>query len=187
MDILHISDKSLTELEQLFACNIEDDDFYDVMAFNIERSKPGYWLEHINSLDPMRQRAATFGLGLSKAPRKQLTQALMALAESQNERIASQAVDSLRRLNVRRAKALVKRLMQHTSPYVRGAAIRFMAFALESEAIPVIAPCLHDSDPIVRQNAIDELSELCGDQVIALIPPEERRLPRGQAGGTSGN
>ncbi|OEC37070.1 hypothetical protein A7D27_25735 [Pseudomonas sp. 1D4] len=134
MDILQISDKSLTELEQLFACNIEDDDFYDVVAFNIERSKPGYWLEHINGLDPMRQRAATFGLGLSKAPRNQLTQALMALAESQNERIASQAVDSLRRLNVRRAKALVKRLMQHTSPYVS----RFMAFALESEAIPVI-------------------------------------------------
>ncbi|MBB4819690.1 HEAT repeat protein [Pseudomonas alcaligenes] len=171
MDTIYISDKSIIELENLFLCEINDDDFYDVIAFNIEQKKPGYWIENISRLDDNRQRAAAFSMGLSKAPKKLLSETLMQLIEHENEFVASTAIDSLRRLKSRKAKKHVLNLIKHSSPYVTGASLRFLAFAMKEKAIPIISPYLNHESPIVRQNAIDELSEIGGPKEISLIRP----------------
>ncbi|WP_369916636.1 HEAT repeat domain-containing protein [Xanthomonas sp. NCPPB 3005] len=61
--------------------------------------------------------------------------------------------------------------LQHPSPFVRGATLRFAKDRLGEEALPLLLRGLHDKDPIVRENAIDELDGLVSPDSADLIRP----------------
>jgi len=74
--------------------------------------------------------------------------------------VVAEAVDTLTTLGCRRTKESISSLLRHPSPYVRGSALRHFARRHPKEAVPLLERALHSKEPVVRQNAVDELDEL---------------------------
>lgn len=151
---INITGKSLIELLQLFFCNIEDDDdYYDVVSYNIAKNYPGHLEYLLNNLSGNRLRGAICGLGLANSNIKHIA----AYLNHEDERVICAAIDAARRLDPIDSWEKVKCFLSHDSPYVRGAAIRFARAALNINALPFLIHALDDSHEIVRENALDEL------------------------------
>lgn len=171
MQSLFIADKTIEELVRLFSCDIEnDDDFYDVIAYNIAQADPDYLLEHLPDYQGPRLRGAVFGLGLS--PRRNMRQgeALQSLLTHSDPTVAAEAIDALRHAEQTNAWPSVAPLLYHNTPLVKGAVARFARSALPlDQAFALLTGLLRDSDPIVRQSAIDELAILGDQRAVDLI------------------
>ncbi len=74
--------------------------------------------------------------------------------------VVAEAVDTVRLLGCRRAKERIAALGRHSSPYVRGSVLRYFARHHPKEAIPLLERALNSREPIVRQNAVDELDDM---------------------------
>ncbi|MGI9289412.1 MAG: HEAT repeat domain-containing protein [Pseudomonadales bacterium] len=160
METVYIADKSLTELESLFLCDVEDDDYYDVIAFNISQLDPRYLLNHIHEYNGSRLRAAIFGMGLGQNS-GQLNELLKSYLGNNNELVVAEAIDALRNLKNIYMWDEVKKLASHESSYVRGAVLRYVSHTLPNdEAYPILVAGLNDPHFIVRENSIDELARL---------------------------
>ena len=69
-------------------------------------------------------------------------------------------MDTLSHLECPSAEEEVYSLLAHDSPYVAGSALRFLARRLGKKAVPLLVQALQSEEPIVRQNAVDELDEM---------------------------
>lgn len=132
----------------------DDDDHYDRTAQRLASENPALLRKMIGQLPSRQLRAAIFGFG-TRGDNLGREIALSYL-EHADPLIAAEAIDALRRTDPA-AWPRVSGFLAHASPFVRGAALRFARAALGNEAVPVLAAALDDSDPIVRQNALDEL------------------------------
>jgi vesicle coat complex subunit len=74
--------------------------------------------------------------------------------------VVAEAVDLLNQLNDSKPRTAILRLIRHDSPYVVGAVLRYMARQYPHEAVSILHKALASKEPIVRQNAIDELDDL---------------------------
>jgi HEAT repeats len=162
MEQLYIADKSLEELEGLFACDIkDDDDFYQILAYNISQVAPDYLPRHIGAYTGSRLRGALFGLGCSPKKDDKLRDLVESFLHDPDPLIVAEAIDALRNSQNKGPWKDVAPLAQHDSPYVRGAVLRYARFVLPPEgSYPTLIAALSDDDPIVVQNALDELGEL---------------------------
>ncbi|HYT93731.1 MAG TPA: HEAT repeat domain-containing protein [Gemmataceae bacterium] len=134
-------------------------------------------LHHLPEDDEDRLRAVLFALSsvegdLRDQRRSQLEQFLLAVLADQRPLIVAAAVDGLTALDCADALDRVLPLLAHDSPYVVGSVLRFLARHHPEKARPALLLALKSAEPIIRQNAVDELDEL--DYVEAL--PALRRL-----------
>lgn len=169
LDTIYISGMSFEELLALFLCDVaDDDDFYDVLAYNLAKSHRQQVEGMLQSLSSKRLRAAICGLGLA-APYDNGSGAVVSrYITHSNALVVAAAIDALQRIgSVEWAE--VKPALQHPSAYVRGAALRFARSKLGAESVPVLIEGLRDSDAIVRQNALDELDGVATSQEIPHI------------------
>ncbi|AJQ97851.1 HEAT repeat domain-containing protein [Gynuella sunshinyii] len=166
MESLYIASFNLKELEQLFNCKIDDDDFYDVIAYQISQQAPEYLIQNIQNFSGSQLRGAIFGLGFTVVGSDEL---LLPFLTHGDPLVISSALDSLVRLNIQLKLDDLVFLQNHKSPYVRGAALRYLKVILPIDEIyRRLLEASKDDDAIVRQNVADELSELGLKEAIPL-------------------
>ena len=172
MERISLIGKSLDELVQLFSCEIkEDDDFYDTIAYNIAQFWPEYLLENIDSMDRFRKRSSIFGLGNSRKKTTSILGKIKSYLTAENPLLVAEAIDALKQLKEKELWNKIKSFLDHESPYVRGAVMRFAHFALGEESFDFLVSCLSDEHPIGIQNAIDELDDMGNPAAIEHIKP----------------
>lgn len=162
LEKLYIADKSVDELKQLFECEISnDDDFYDVIAYNIAKEDRDAILKIISTLDEKRLRAAIFGLGISEDT-EGVADVLVAFLNYKNPMIVAETLDALKNIKTKRELSEIDIYYKHESDYVRAAALRYIVACNESkdELENYFLGALKDDSPIVRQSAIDEIADL---------------------------
>jgi HEAT repeat protein len=97
---------------------------------------------------------------------------LLSYLHDRRATIIAQAIDGLTSENQRKAISQIMPLLQHTSPYVRGSALRFISkFSPPSQAFSLLIGALKDINFIVRENAADELGELGQVKAISYLKP----------------
>ncbi len=74
--------------------------------------------------------------------------------------VVAEAIDTLTKLGCRRVRQLIAALRRHASPYVQGSVLRYFARRHPKEAVPLLERALNSREPVVRQNAVDELDEM---------------------------
>ena len=173
VETVYIADKSLEELESLFACDIkDDDDFYQVLAYNISQVAPDYLPQHIGAYSGSRLRGALFGLGCAPEKDDKLRDLIKSFLHHPDPSVVAEAIDALKNAGNKDLWKDVASLAKHDSPYVRGAVLRYARFALPpEESYPMLINALSVDDPIVVQNALDELGELGKKEVRPQIRP----------------
>jgi HEAT repeat protein len=172
MEVVFVADKSLSELECLFACEIDDDDFYDVIAYNISQVAPDYLLQHMDQYLGPRLRGAVFGLGLSPTRTLAQKERLVSLLGHAEPLIIAEAIAALKNSDRKEYWSVVAPMSRHESPLVRGAVLRYARHALTShQAYLFLVAGLSDPDPTVRASAIDELGDLGDKEAITHIRP----------------
>jgi len=166
-------------LEELMKCFIdpgrekeipkeEGELWLDEVAVQIARASTKgikFLLDHIPVVDERRLRAILIALPsagnkLSARARAEICRQSRSLLGHSRPLIVAEAADVLRHLGCREAEEEVSRLLHHPSPYVVGSALRFLARHFPDRAGPLLEGALDSEEPIIRQNAIDELDEL---------------------------
>ena len=172
METIYIADKSLLELVSLFSCHVDDDDFYDVIAYNINQLDEGYFVNNISQLSGSQLKGAIFGLGFTKNKSDRLYTLLKKFLMHEDPMVVSETIDSLNNLECKESIVDVNSMLNHSSPYVRGALLRYVRKIFPEEtAFDYLKEALNDDSFIVRENAIDELSELSRGDILSLITP----------------
>lgn len=162
LETLYIADKTLDELKQLFDCEINnDDDFYDVIAYNIVQIDKNAILGIISALDDKRLRAAIFGLGLSD-DEGGIFNLLVGFLNYKNPMIVAETLDAFKNLRTKELLSTINNYFKHESDYVRAAALRYVVACNESidGLEDYFLDALKDDSPIVRESAVDELADL---------------------------
>lgn len=160
---------SFDELMSLFFLEIDDDDYYDVIAIRMAAEYRDRLTDILNTLSGRRLRAALIGFRFTK-PNDYIVQKTKEYLSHGDDRIVVAAMDTLRHCECVGFEE-VGSLFQHKSPHVRGAYIRFARERLGVEAIPLLIASLGDEDSIVRENALDELDGLADADILPLIEP----------------
>lgn len=169
LDTLNIVGKPFEELAALFFCDIaNDDDFYDVLACNLARGHRKQLEAMLDCLSGKRLRAAICGLGLAGSVES--NGIIREYLSHADPFVASAAIDALRRTGSIDWSS-VAHCLKHSSPYVRGAALRFAKDRMGAGALPILREALHDPDAIVRQNSLDELEGLVSADDLQWITP----------------
>lgn len=105
--------------------------------------------------------------------REEIRTILFSFLHNADERLVAQAVDSLSLLGDKEDEPRVLPLLRHDSPYVVGSVLRFLRRVDPESALPYLRQSLVSPDPIIRQNAVDELDEL---PCVAALPDLRRLL-----------
>ncbi|WP_185822522.1 HEAT repeat domain-containing protein [Xanthomonas sp. GW] len=167
--LINIVGKSFDELMGLFFCEVlDDDDFYDVVAAELAKDYRHALETILGSLSNKRLRAGICGLGMTSSIESEA--AIKNFLHHDEALVVAAAIDGLRRIGSAEWPIISSQL-HHPSPYVRGAALRYAKEALDKEARPLLLTALDDEDPIVRENAIDELDGLISADEACLITP----------------
>jgi hypothetical protein len=111
---------------------------------------------------------------LSSHKRARICELARALLDDGRAMVVAEAVDTLSSLGCPAAAESVSPLLGHPSPYVVGSALRFFARRDREKAAPLLEKALGSEEPIVRENAVDELDGM--NYTPAL--PKIRRLLR---------
>ncbi|MDR6673842.1 HEAT repeat domain-containing protein [Xanthomonas sp. 1678] len=153
----------------LFFCEVlDDDDFYDVVAAELAKDHRHALEAMLGSLSNKRLRAAICGLGMASSSESE--SAIKNFLHHDEALVVAAAIDGLRRVGSAEWP-IISSQRHHASPYVRGAALRYAKEALGKDALPLLLTGLDDEDPIVRENAIDELDGLISADDAYLITP----------------
>ena len=126
----------------------------------------------IDGADDDHLRAILFALG--QRPRLKgggLAETLRAFLHDERPLIVAEAVDGLWSQGDKDSAYDVLALREHPSPYVRGAILRFVSHLNPRCAPLLLIGALQDSDPIVRENAIDELHRLGAVETVPHLRP----------------
>jgi HEAT repeat protein len=150
----------------------ERDLWLQEVAVQIARTGTGgvkFLLAFVPYADASQLRAILVALSLSgkkllASQRAEVCDLGRRLLKDRRALVVAEAVDTLNHLECREAEKAVAPLLQHASPYVVGSALRFFARLVPEKAGSLLKKALKSPEPIVRQNAIDELDELqCRD------------------------
>src|SRR5882672_10352880 len=85
MTSITVSDKSLEELDCLFSCKVDDDDFYMTIGYNLALTAPTHLQSHIQNYQGSRLRGALFGLGFAEARGDEIATLLRSYLNSDEE------------------------------------------------------------------------------------------------------
>lgn len=166
--------KPLPELVSLFTADPaatapdETDLFLQELAIRIAQSgNEGveFLLESFVKADRQRRKAILSSFGfVDRNSNKELLdrirlEVLRSLSSSDSDLIAA-GVDSANGLGFLDLAESIQPLLNHESAFVVGSVLRFLSAHFPSEAKHVLVAALKSPQPIVRQNAIDELDEL---------------------------
>ena len=169
-----IAGQPLERLEQLFvsdaACrdHVDEKDLWlqEIAAQIARNGNEGliFLLRTIGNSNPSRARAVLLAFSfldpvVAKERSAELKEALLACLTSDEPLLVAQAIDALNDLGME-VRDEVNALVNHPSPYVVGSVLRFMSRRSPGEAKPILLRSLGSKDPIIRQNAIDELDAL---------------------------
>jgi len=171
---------SIDQLIQQFKSLPDDGDLYanfyyqEITDALIKSGQKGIlylknWIEQNDQKvsDPIgiaRLRAALFALAQvnSGQDREWVKGLLLRYLEDERPQILAEAIDGLRH---QKARYTIRVLMLLNHPYaqVRSSVLRFFAALHPHRAFPLLVLALGDNDPLVRENAADELGDL-GDR-----------------------
>ena len=168
---IYIADKSLSELESLFMCEIDDADFYDSIACNIAQENPYYLLDNIKNYSGMRKRAAIFGLGSSLVKDEKITKEILLATHDTDPLVVSRAINALIDLEHKQYWSHIQPLLNNESPFVKGAVLTYARYVEAEKVYELLVSSLTDTHYIVREYAIDELAELGNIEAIEKIKP----------------
>lgn len=135
-----------------------------------------FLLQNIPGADPSRLRAILLSFSflpeeIARERMAELKKILLTCLGSEDPILLAQAVDGLNSLGVSNALERVLALLNHQSPYVVGSVLRYLSQHYPERAKPILLESLKSREPIVRQNAIDELDDLaCAEAVPHLRP-----------------
>lgn len=167
--LINIVGKSFDELMGLFFCEVlGDDDFYDVVAAELAKEHRQALEAILSDLSSKRLRAGICGLGIASSIESESV--IKNFLHHDEALVVAAAIDGLRHIGSKEWQAVSSQL-QHPSAYVRGAVLRYAKELLGKDALPLLMSGLSDEDPIVRENAIDELDGLISADDAHLIAP----------------
>jgi HEAT repeat protein len=135
-----------------------------------------FLLRHLWAADEVRLRAILLALafapkGLAEKRREQVRAELLAFIRDPRPLVAAEAIDSLSTLDDQEVEQQIVPLLHHESPYVVGSVLRYLRRTDPDRARPILLEALTSLEPIVRQNAIDELDELNCVEALPRIRP----------------
>lgn len=160
MEYVYVADKSLAELEQMFACHVEDDDFYDVIAYNIAQQDPIRLKNMLAVVDAKRTRACIFGLGFCASTIDDVEIMLGKMLSMADDLVVAEAILSLARLERDTHRKQIAALLKTRGNFVRAAILQYERKLHQEDAFELLIKYLSDDDYIVRESAVDELAEL---------------------------
>jgi hypothetical protein len=145
-----------------------------VAIAKVGREEADWLLAFAPYADELRLRAILLALTcvaeeLSARQREYLCEFARRLLADKRPMVVAEAIDTLTRLGCRRAKERIATLRRHSSPYVRGSVLRYFARHHPKEAVPLLERALNSKQPVVRQNAVDELDEMNYTPALAKI------------------
>lgn len=186
--MITLETNNLTKLTSLFTSEPTDGEAYadayyqDIANRLFQQGSEGWlYLEQVlpfydqqsrdNPLDLLNQarvRAILFALSQVKSPRKkaEIIGLLEGYLEDFRPNIVAEVIDGLCYQKAKKYNIRVLSLLNHPSPFVRGSVLRYFATLYPEQALPILLRSLNDSDPIVRENAADELGDLGCDDAI---------------------
>lgn len=168
LNSVYISDKSFEELISLFFFDVlNDDDYYDVVAYNLALNYQEQLQSMLHLLSFNRLRGAICGLGLAG---KELNYKpnIKTYLDHENPLIVAATIDALRRTDGGLWDH-ISILSDHESPYVRGAVLRYCKATLRQESTGILLLALKDSHPVVRENALDELEGIADETMVSCV------------------
>lgn len=131
-----------------------------------------FLLDEIGRASADRLRAILFALTRQpKLRHPALLDLLRSSLRDERPLVVAEAVDGLWSQGKRNMTYEVLSLQNHSSPYVRGAVLRFVSHLTPRCAPLLLIAALKEPDPIVRQNAVDELHRLGVTGAIAHLRP----------------
>jgi len=148
--------------------------YYSEIALLIsQQGEPGveYLYKSMNSADQERLRGIIFALTESETKTEKLRKIMLSYLHDQRPMIVAEAIDGLCKLEEKHALDHVLVMLDHSSPYVRGSVLRFLARLYPEQALPQLLDKLKDPHFIVRENAVDELDELGIPAVVPYLKP----------------
>lgn len=168
-DTINIAGKTFEELMALFFCEVKnDDDYYDVIACNLAQQYRSQLENLLHVLTGTRLRAAICGLGIASIESDKIDNLLAPFLNHSDDLVISAAIDALRRAG-KSNWSLIEPLLRHQSPYVRGAALRYCKAKLGAGAASWLLEGFKDPDPIVRENALDEIEDIVDKSMMSII------------------
>ena len=137
-------------------------------AIQIAKTSPrgvDFLLSRVPEADELRLRAILLAMSfvakkVSSRQRVGICKLARELVGDRRPMVVAEAVDTLSNFACRSAVESVSPLLKHASPYVVGSALRFFARCDPVRAVPLLEKALKAEEPIVRQNAVDELDEM---------------------------
>lgn len=159
----------------------EEETWLQDVAVQIAESGPTgvrFLITSIDNASEWRMRAILLGLSAVKKPtprlRKEICEIGLRFLQDDRPLIVAEAIDLLNRLGCTDERDTIVQLTSHTSPFVVGSVLRYLAQHDREAAIPLLEKALTSRQSIIRQNAVDELDNLNCRQSLAAI----RRLIR---------
>jgi HEAT repeat protein len=136
-------------------------DYYMEIAERICESEDGrrFLKQQVSHPDTARVRAALFALSEKSSTHNVVPLLLNALNDSR-PLVVAEAIDGLRYIGYQTAMEQLVALISHPSPYVVGAALRFIGAFDRDRAIPLLLNALAHPHFIVRENACDAVGDL---------------------------
>lgn len=172
MDTITITDMTIDELVALFSCNMNDADFYDVVAYNICLQDPEYLIYHINYLTGKRLRSAIFGLGFYSGNIDNIIYLLNRYLGSNDPLVVSEIIYVYTRIKYISAWDNLKHFISHESPFIRSAMLKYSTICLDQkQSKKELIEHLKDCHYLVRESAIDELGEIGLTEVVPYLLP----------------
>ena len=172
MESIYIAGMRLEELVSMFSCDIKDDDFYDVLAYNIMLKDQNYLIKNISQYEGRRLRGTIFGLSFYSGSSQTIIELLDKYLNKGDFQIIAEVIKTYSRMNYIEGWEKTKKLLNHESPYVRSSMLRYANTCLsKDEAKDILVEKLRDTHYIVRESAIDELESLQSSDAIEYIVP----------------
>ena len=132
----------------------------------------GFLKQQLSNPNVARVRAVLFALSVKKL-RPDTLPVLMSALNDRRPLVVAEDIDGLRHNGYQEAMEQIVLLISHPSPYVAGAALRFVSAFDRDQAIPLLLNTLKHPHFVLRENACDELGNL---EVIEAIPDLTRLL-----------
>lgn len=137
--------------------------YYSEVALKITQyGEPGvrFLFNEIEKANNIRLRAILGALGWTKTLPVDPGPLFAKYFTHSDPMIVAEAIDALRHQGECSVLPAAKQLCSHGSPYVVGAALRYVTSCDAEGALPMLLNSLASSHPVVRQNAVDLLDEI---------------------------
>ncbi|MFT0214051.1 HEAT repeat domain-containing protein [Pseudomonas sp. F1_0610] len=177
---INLSEKTFDELLFLFNCNLkENHDFNFMVSAHLICKDIDYMIRLLPELSMEQLRGVMGGFGAvffkqmkifknKKISKKRVIEIVIQYVDHENEFVAAAAIGALSSLKFKKWSKLEPHI-NHPSPYVRAAVLRFYRNLCGVNSKKLIIKSLSDTHPEVREVAIDELLEIATSDDIPLM------------------